>query len=172
MYAERITVLTYRLKNLEGTLHTSLEQSNPVLALIARESRIYAFQRCVYAFRGVLLDLYCATKAGKGPQAVADVLNEVEEIDKRESEEVGEELAQDQAMLIVFQTLGALTDTDAESLSFLLYSTELFELPSELMFEEDEESFVAEREECFTAIPRFYSVVNRLLPGLLRLSRS
>ncbi len=166
MYAERVNVLTYRLKNLEATLRMSLKNNNSVLDLIARDARIYAFQRCVYAFRGVLLDLYGLTKEGKGPQVVAEVLQEVEEIDRGEVNE--EPLAQDQAMLIVFEAIGALTRTDAEDLSCWLYSTDLFELPAELMFEEDTTLFAAEQEECFTGIPRFYSLVNRLLPGLVR----
>lgn len=170
MYAERVSILTYRLKNLDATLAMPLKNSNQVLALVARDSRIYAFQRCVYAFRGVLLDLYHVTKAGKGPLIVEEALQEVEELDRLAGDE--EEMFHDQTMLIVFHALGALTIADAENLSSWLYSTELFELPSELEFVDDKELFVAEREECFMAIPRFYSLVNRLLPGLVRLSRS
>ena len=89
MYAERVSVLTYRLKNLEAMLGMSLKNSNQVLALVARDSRIYAFQRCVYAFRCVLLDLYHTTKAGKGPQIVEEALHEVEECDRLAGAESG-----------------------------------------------------------------------------------
>lgn len=83
MYHENFAVFDLYLANLEEILRTtSTHNKKPLPSMIARYSRIYAFQKCASVLNHLLQFIYKECNEGNGPEDITVVLNDITQFSK------------------------------------------------------------------------------------------
>ena len=173
MYTSYIRYFHDCLKDLESVLQLSLKEKDPVLALIAQDSRIYAFQRCSRALKDLLLALYLKT-LDKGTDSedsfVRVFSNALRSLDDDTFQKEMEE-KNCGTLLAVLVGIADLPDTHLKNLLLYQAGLKFFDEVPDMLSPEDKAEYLELFDIIFKDISRFYYSGKRL-SGILILSGS
>lgn len=170
MYQEYMTVFNYRMSNLEEVLRTPVKNKNPLLEMIAKEARIYAFQKCAESIHALFLFIHKECEEGKGPEDFREILLDIEKYHeeyKEKHKDYEDEWSKAQKVRFVFELLRSIPKAESDTLMCFDFAPSILSTPLEFVEEEDKEEYLADYAQYFNKISRFYSAACRLKEGFL-----